>query len=316
MNKLLKYWNQNKRKILITVAVIAFVLIIIQMMNAIIKSQNGGGNDNTPSKPITANDITKPNQSVTSNEKLNQKQTEDNSSLIKQFVDYCNQNKIEEAYSLLTEDCKAELYPNKEVFASNYRNYIFQKPVNYELELWNTASNCYTYKIIYNEGNLLQTGGNLSTNNFMDYITLIKENGTYKLNIHKFVKKENLNKKGSNKGIEVQIHSKSIYLDYEIYHMTVENHTQKTILLNDGTNANDFCLIGNNSQFSSMISETPMSSLTLNPQYHKTIDVKFNKVYMTQNEIQSMQMTNVYLDKEQYDTKQQNPEKITININL
>ena len=34
MRKLLKYWNQNKRKILITIAVIALVIIIIQMINA------------------------------------------------------------------------------------------------------------------------------------------------------------------------------------------------------------------------------------------------------------------------------------------
>ncbi len=315
MIKLLRYWNQNKRKILITIAVIALVIIIIQMINAMIRSQNERERNNITPKPIVANDITKPNQSVISNDKLTEKQTEENSEFIEQFVNYCNQNKIEEAYNLLSDDCKAELYPTKEIFISNYINQIFKEEVNYKLELWYSNSNCHTYRIIYNKGSLLQTGGQTSSSNFMDYITLIKLDGVYKLNINKFIRKETLNKKGSNKGIEIQINSKSIYLDYEIYHITVQNGTQKTVLLNDGTDTDNFVLIGrNNNKFKSVISETPMSSFVLNPQYRKTIDVKFNKIYMTQSQIEKMQMTNIYLDKEQYDTKQENPEKTTIEI--
>ena len=193
----------------------------------------------------------------------------------------------------------------------------FLEQVNFELQLWYTVSNCYTYRITYNIGNLLQTGGKGESSNFLDYITLIKQNGEYKLNINKFIRKETLNRQGSNRGIEVAIHSKSIYIDYEIYHMTVQNNTQKTILLNDGINANNFNLIGtSNSTFSSDISELPVSSLTLEPQYRKTIDVKFNKVYMSASKPQVMQMTNVYLDKAQYDAKQENPQKVTIRINL
>ena len=106
-------------------------------------------------------------------------------------------------------------------------------------------------------------------------------------------------------------------VDYEIYNMTIQNNTQNTILLNDGTDANNFSLIGrNNSTFSSVISELPISSLILNPQYRKTVDIKFNKIYMTRSELEAMQMTNIYLNKEQYDTKQENAEKITIKINL
>ncbi|MCI9246450.1 MAG: hypothetical protein HFJ30_04925 [Clostridia bacterium] len=317
MRKLLSYWNQNKRKILITIAVIALVIIIIQIANAMVKEQNKKDSNNQIGKNIVANDITKPSEAVVSNDKLTEKETKENSDFIEQFVNYCNQHKIEEAYNLLTDDCKAELYPTKEIFTSNYVNQIFGEQVNYELQLWYTASNCYTYRITYNKGNLLQTGGQASTGNFLDYITLIKQNGEYKLNINKFIHKEALNKQGSNEGVEVTISSKSIYVDYEIYHMTVQNNTQKTILLNDGTNANNFSLIGtNNSTFSSDISELSVSSLTLDAQYRKAIEIKFNKMYISASKTQILQMNNVYLDKQQYDTKQEEPQKITIKINL
>lgn len=317
MRKLLSYWNQNKRKILITIAVIALVIIIIQIANAMIREQNKKNSNNQTERNIVANDITKPSESIISDTKLTEKEVKENSDLIEQFVEFCNQKKIDEAYQLLTEDCKAELYPTKEIFISNYINQIFGEQVNYELQLWYTASNCYTYRITYNKGNLLQTGGQASTGNFLDYITLIKQNGEYRLNINKFIRKEALSKQGSNSGVKVAIHSKSIYVDYEIYHMTVQNNTQKTILLNDGTSTNNFSLIGrNNNTFTSVISELPISNLILNPQYRKNMDIKFNKTYMTESKLEAMQMTNIYLDKSQYDNKQENPEQTTIRIGL
>lgn len=316
MIKLLRYWNQNKRKILITIAVIALIIIIIQIANNMIRKQNEKS-QNEIKQGTVANDITKPDESIISQDKLTEKEAKDNSDFIEQFVEFCNQKKINEAYNLLTDDCKTELYPTRELFVSNYMNQIFEEQVNYELQLWYTVSNCYTYRITYNRGNLLQTGGQGNSSNFLDYITLIKQNGEYKLNINKFIRKQQLSKQGSSNGIDVTINSKCIYVDYEIYNITVQNNTKNTILLNDGTNANNFSLLGRNSStFSSVISELPMSNLTLEPQYRKTIDIKFNKIYMTRSELEAMQMTNIYLDKQQYDTKQENAEKITIKINL
>lgn len=316
MKKLLRYWNQNKRKILITIAVIALIIIVIQIANSVIKRRNEKDR-NEIKQGTVANDITKPNESIISQDKLTEKETKENSDFIEQFVSFCNQKKADDAYRLLSDDCKNELYPTKELFISNYMNQIFEETVNYELQLWYTVSNCYTYRITYNKGNLLQTGGQGNSGNFLDYITLLKQNGEYKLNINKFIRKQILSKQGSSNGIDVTINSKCIYVDYEIYNVTVQNNTQNTILLNDGTDANNFSLIGrNNSTFSSVISELPISSLTLNPQYRKTIDIKFNKIYMTRSELEAMQMTNIYLNKEQYDTKQENAEKITIKINL
>ena len=317
MIKLLRYWNQNKKKILITIAVIAFVIIIIQMINKMIQMQNERDKDKVAKNTIIASDITKPNQSIISDNKLTQKETEEKSNFIEQFVTKCNQHKVDEAYEMLTQDCKIELYPTKQIFISNYINQIFEQEVNYQLELWYSISNCHTYRITYNKGSLLQTGGQTSNSNYIDYITLIKQNGEYKLNINQFIGRTEINRKGENSGIEIQVNNKSIYVDYEIYHMTVQNNTQKTILLNDRKSVNHFKLIGkSNNIFTSVISEVPISSLTLNPQYRKTIDIKFNKIYMTESKVEAIQMENIYLDKEQYDTNQENADTITIRIGL
>ena len=167
MIKLLRYWNQNKRKILITIAVIALIIIIIQIANSVIKRRNEKDR-NEIKQGTVANDITKPNESIISQDKLTEKETKENSDFIEQFVSFCNQKKADDAYRLLSDDCKNELYPTKELFISNYMNQIFEETVNYELQLWYTVSNCYTYRITYNKGNLLQTGGQGNSGNFLE----------------------------------------------------------------------------------------------------------------------------------------------------
>ena len=97
MERLLRYWNQNKRKILITIAFIALVIIIIQIANEMVKQQNNNRKNVSQQNTQTAQDVTKPSEAIISNTKLDEKEVEDNSQLIETFVKYCNEKKIEEA---------------------------------------------------------------------------------------------------------------------------------------------------------------------------------------------------------------------------
>lgn len=158
MERLLRYWEQNKRKILITIAVIALVIIVMQIANTMIKQQNEANANKEIQNTQVAQDITKPNQAVISDTKLNEQQTEDNAKIIEDFVNYCNQKNIDSAYNLLSDECKEEVYRTQEIFETGYINQIFKTEVNYSLELWYTSGNYTTYQITYNQGNLLQTG--------------------------------------------------------------------------------------------------------------------------------------------------------------
>lgn len=319
MEKLLRYWNKNKRKILITIAVIALVIIIIQIANKIAEEQNQFNDTGQELNTQISQDITKPNESIISETILSETETESNSNFIKQFVEYCNKKDIEKAYEMLSEDCKSELYSTSSIFKENYIDLIFFLEKSYGLELWYQNNGHYTYQITYNEGNLLATGGAISSKNFIDYITIIREDNQLKLNINNFIAKENINKQAEKDGIEVIVNSKSIYLDYEIYNITVKNNTEKTILLSDKKNLDSICLVDENDlKYNSVISEVPTSSLTLNSKYRKTMDIKFNKPYVTNNEILYMQIENIYLDQSQYDSNDalENIEKTNIQIQL
>ena len=181
MRRLLKYWQNNKQKILITIGVIVFVFICIQVANEIVKQQTA--NQPNIQNTITAQDVTKPEEPIITEKPLKETEKEENAQFIANFVKLCNEKKIEEAYGLLSDACKEELYRDIGTFTNNYINSIFSSAKEYSLELWSTFDDDTTYRITYYEGNLLQTGGNTSGSNFVDYITIVEENNILKLKL-------------------------------------------------------------------------------------------------------------------------------------
>lgn len=318
MRKLLKYWQNNKQKILITIGVIVFVFICIQVANGIVKQQNKNENSNVQNTPPIAQDITKPEEPILTQKPLNETEQEENAQLIANFVKLCNEKNIEQAYELLSNGCKEEIYYNIDIFKNNYINTIFSTEKEYSLELWATFNNTTTYQITYYEGNLLQTGGNISEGNFVDYITIVEENSMLKLNIGKLICKEIKNKVAENCGIQVTVQTRSVYMDYEIYRITVKNSTKNTILLNDGTATNIVLLDENDNEYASLVYEIANNTLILEPGYQKTFDLKFNKMYNANSQIRYMEIRDIYLNKEQYDSMQNKEEleKTTIQIKL
>lgn len=317
MRKLLKYWQDNKQKILITIGVIVLIFICIRVANEIVKQQNEAEIENIQNT-FTAQDITKPEESIMTEVTLNETEKEENSQIIANFVELCNKKQIEEAYNLLSNSCKEELYRDVDTFSNNYINSIFSSSKEYSLELWSSFEGLDTYQITYYEGNLLQTGGNISNNNYIDYITVIEQDNTKKINIGKLINKEIINKIAEDQGISITVQTRSIYMDYEIYRITVKNTTENTILLNDGTATNIVLLDESDNEYASLVYEVPSSTLTLEPGYQKTFDLKFNKIYNANSQIRYMEIRDIYLNKEQYDSmqNQEGLEKTTIQIKL
>ena len=90
-------------------------------------------------------------------------------------------------------------------------------------------------------------------------------------------------------------------------------------MINDGNTPRDILLIDSNDiEYTSAVNEIPTSSLQFAPKEVKTISVKFNKVYNTNVKIKSMQINNIYLNKNQYDEnlEQEKCDKTSINIQL
>ena len=315
MNRFIRYFNQNRVKIIIAILIVAFIIILIQALNYILKqSQTEIQLSNS-----TIVDTSMPSQSVITGEEVPEETTDININIINQFVQFCNTKEYESAYDLLSQNCKDELFNTLDLFVSNYCNNIFTTNMTYKLELWYYTNTNYTYRIEYFENNILETGNINSSNNIEDYITIIKGEEEEKLNISNFIEKETINKIQNSEGAEitVTVNDRYIYRNYEKYSITIKNNTDKTILVSEGMNSNDICLVDTNEvEYNSIINELPLVNLEYAPGIERTIEVRFYKMYNPYRTINKVTFKNIILDKERYEEDIENAETINISIDV
>ena len=84
-------------------------------------------------------------------QQIKEKEKED-ISFISEFLNYCNNKKIEEAYNMLSEECIKDIYETIEKFENEYVNKIFTYKKEYKIEKENDL-----YKIIILDG-VLESG--------------------------------------------------------------------------------------------------------------------------------------------------------------
>ena len=315
MNRFIRFFNQNRIRIIVTILIVVFIILIIQVINYILKQYD---DDVEPTKPEIV-DTSRPTESVISGEELPEETTDTNLNVISQFVEYCNKKQYENAYNLLTQDCKDELFNTLDLFVSNYCNQIFTSTMTYKLELWYAASNTYTYRITYFTDNLLATGNASPTDTKDDYITIISSSDGDRLNVNNFIEKDEINNSqtAEETSITIAVNDRYIYRDYEIYNIAISNNTDKTILISNGVNSNDICLVDTNDvEYNSILNEVPLINLELEPGISKTIEIRFNKMYNLYRTIEHMSFKNIILDKQAYEQNAENASKISINIDI
>ncbi len=313
MKWMIRYWNQNRGKIILIIALVAFVFILIQITNSIIgKDKTGSSNEVV--------DRFEPTESVITGEKTTKEETKVSTEIIEKFVQCCNNKEYQTAFNLLSDDCKKEYGNDINKFISGYYNNIFTQKRTYNLELWLNYSNVYTYKITYYADNLLATGGTGITNdNREDYITVIQDDDNTKLNVNGFIANENINKSAKENNVEIIINSKKTYKNYVEYSITIKNYSDKSIKIADENDSKSICLVDKkNVEYSSFINEIPAEILSLKSGYQRNITIRFNKIYDFSRVIQKMKFANIILDA---DTYLQNPNdtqigKMELNIDI
>ena len=189
MYKLLRFYNQNRKKLWFIVAIIVFVLIIIQLLNSVAKQQNEEKIRQTEinkNQETTLNNVVsydKQSEAIISNDNVSKNVKNTNGQLLDKFFTYCVNHKPEEAYELLSTDIKNNMYQSEAIFESLYYQSKFEGNKQYSFQAWTTrgdSSNTYKVKIF---DDILSTG-KADSGYVEDYVTVIKEDDNYKLNIN------------------------------------------------------------------------------------------------------------------------------------
>lgn len=301
MYKLIRFYNQNRKIIIRTILIIAFIICLIQLLNYFAKSNNKSKTNNTiKNENIVQNEVKEKlisNTSAISGEKISETKLIDDGTVIKNFMDYCNSKDIEKAYNLLSDECKEQMYSTEEEFYQKYYINIFDnKELTYSIENW--TDNTYKVELL---DDILSTGRITSDSKNLDYITIVEQDGESKLNINSFIGKEIINKESESDDIKTTLIEKNVYMDYEVYKIKIQNNTNNKICL-DTKEFTDKIYIENNkgAKFYSAISEIEDDVLIINEGCTNEIEIKFNSSYSSSKKIINMIFENVVLNYKEY----------------
>ena len=130
MYRLIRFYNQNRKVINRAILVIALIIIIIQLLNNSAKKQNServSANTNTNLNNEIKNETLISKKSSITGETVNSSNLENSKQLINSFMNYCNEKKLNEAYSLISNDCKNEMFATVEDFKTIYYDNVFKQ---------------------------------------------------------------------------------------------------------------------------------------------------------------------------------------------
>lgn len=314
----------NRYLILAIMAAIIFLLLLINTLNNISKENNSKKaeeQNKIQQNTIKQQEIYTPEKTTISGTNVRQQEQENNKTLIENFINYCNQKQIEQAYNLLTDECKKEVFfSNIANFSNNYVNKIFNSKKTYSMQSWINRDTYTTYKIKIVD-DMISTGKITSTQNEIeDYYTVVKEEGEYKLNINSYIVKKHINKEKEFKGVKITVINKDTYRDYEIYEIKIENLNENTILLDSQERTDSmYVFASNESKYSAYSYEIDRSRLIIEPGRYKTIKIKFNKRYSNESITKAIIFGDIIKNYDEYKNMQNKKEykdRWTISIEV
>ena len=318
MNRLIRWYNKNREQVIISIAIIAFVLTIIYTLNTIIGRKNEEKINNTIALNSSTNNsttISKTQESIITGDMISTENNNINTKLIKQFVDFCNNGEIEKAYNMLSKECKSLFYPNIEYFKKNYYDKIFSIKRMYNLENWFNTSSLCTYYIKYSE-DILDTGTTKSSNNKSDYITVLKEESGYYLNINNYVGRRIRNHIVTQDNIIFKINYEDFYINYTVLNISVTNNTKNVICIDTKESANSTYLYDeNNVKYTAFLNENA-KELIVKRKVTNDINIKFNKLYNPSRTSYGITFNDIVLNYEDYEKGESKKVITSIDIRI
>ncbi|MGN1352155.1 MAG: hypothetical protein ACI4VE_05225 [Clostridia bacterium] len=293
MNRFFRWYRNHK--VIFLIGVLATILGIL-LIKTYIKEEREIINEDDVQEYISYNESTvKSTKSAITYKEVESNVLETANKTIDKFITLLNENNYVEAYNLLSKDCKSELYPDIDDFKVNYYDENFKTYKSYTMQNWFNN----TYKIEYRES-LLDNGG-IKTESFIrDYITVVLEKNEYKLNINNFIGIEEINKKIENQGVEIEIINKSVYMNYEIYKISVKNNlSQKINLCNLQEIDNIYLLDDKNIRYYAYLNELTEAEIQIPGKIKTNLNIKFITNYTEGKRIQKIIFQKIFLQSEE-----------------
>lgn len=305
MYNLIRFFNQNRKKIITVILIIVFIIAVIQILNFISKQQKTQGLENIIIKNANYGDEVVSSKSLVTGKSVSEDELKSTSDVIKQFMEYCNNSNVESAYSLLTNECKEEMYPTLNDFNNIYFKYTFGgEKKTYTIENW--IDNVYQVRIT---GDILSTGKIDNAITKQDYITIVEENNELKLNINKYVGRSTPDKVTEIDNIKFTVTQVDTYMDYKEYNLLIENNSSNDILLDTSNDTKSIYLIDRDDKKTYFLSsEITPNQFVVQSKYKTNLKIKFAYEFASNNSLKNIVFSKSILNYDEYrklDNKEQ-----------
>lgn len=308
MNKFVRYYNQNRREIFLIAIIILFAIFLLHFINYGIAKKHNEELLQEKESNTTQNIAIKYDESINTYQAISGKKNDvtsenDIDNIIK-FIGYCNEGNIDEAYGIISDECKDALFPSLDDFKHLYYDNNFSTNKSYSIQNWSHQ----TYKVDLKE-NMLHTG-KTNMNNIQDFITVVKYKNEYKLNINNFIGKKNINKTSNMKNITIEVISKNTFMSYETYNFKITNDNDFAVYLDELNETDTIYLTDKNDlKYIAYSHELSREQLKINPHTSITPEIKFTNAYIVDRDFEKITFSNVLLDNEEQ-------EKTKISVKL
>lgn len=245
----------------------------------------------------------RPHETVISGEDVNDENYEQEESIINMFVEYCNNGQVEEAYNMLSSDCKETLYPTQLDFEQNYYQQIFSTKKICNLQSWVNEENYAVYRVRFID-DIMSTGNYEESSKYQDYITVIhdEEDKQY-ISINKYVIKEEVeDAEIETNELYIKVQSVEKYIDYVEYTFSVKNKSDKIILMDTLEDISDTMFIATESNNKRTSNSANLNTLDMkiDPNNTETIKIRYNKTLGTNDDDVEIHFLNIIKDYETY----------------
>lgn len=267
--KIINFFKKNKIKI--------FIILIITLMtiNLILRYINSH-KVNTPQPIVTY----EPHTSIMDNKsKVPEKLQEPISKLIDKYFNYCNNGEYENAYNMISEECKKADFNTIDQFKSYIDGIFEHKNKTYNIQNFSNVDKTYIYNLnILDDVLATGTTGEEDFRYIEEKIVIKEENGELKLSIASYIGSEEKQIVVDDEYITVKILNKKSDYKYETYTVEVTNKTDYTIVLVDNYETEEVVLKLNNGN-SRNLKNLKQGNFVLWSGMTDTRELKFVKYY-------------------------------------